>query len=97
MNAGRTIQFKDFQLQVSYDFTLPEKRTFDHPGYPGDLKITEVIFRRESAGNLQSVDITDLVMEFAELFDYIEDRINDDFTEKIKDGVFETIAKILKP
>ena len=81
MNAGRTIQFKDFQLQVSYDFTLPEKRTFDHPGYPGNLEITEVIFRRESAGNLQSVDITDLVMEFPEVYGYIENQINDDFAD----------------
>ena len=75
MKASKTIKFQSFQLQTSYDYTLPEKRTWNHSGYPGNLEVTEVIFQPGGS------DITDLVMEFPEVYGYIENQINDDLAD----------------
>ena len=95
MKASKTIKFDQFELIVSYDYKEPERTT----GYPGSYEITEVLYRKEiSKFHLQEIDILPFILEMSDdaLFS-IESKIDDDFTEKIKDEVFETIAKILKP
>jgi len=95
--AQKTIQFEDFTLDVTYSYHEPERET----GYPGSYEITEVMYQQTIPSKSYpykefsaQVNILPFIVEFSDdAFAYIEEWINEDFTEKIADGVFENNSK----
>ena len=92
-----TITFPKFILEAEWIGEKPEAEV----GFRGSFEIEKVrMYQTLKHDTVQVTDITELCREFDKMFDYIENKVLESFSEQMepdKFDLFENLGEILNP